>query len=79
MKSLLTFMLLTFTTLASAYTFLNPVRVQNLKINQSEADFGVSYSGPQLSGICGVEIRTNTDIKEVAKLITIGPELGIDP
>jgi hypothetical protein len=80
MKQLLTLLMLTFSTLSfSQIIFLESTDIQDLNLDQSEIEIGVSYPGAQLSGICGVEMRSESYIEDFAKLIKIETAWGIDP
>jgi hypothetical protein len=80
MKHLIGLLLLTFSTLSfSQAIFLESTDIQDLNLNKSEIEIGVSYPGPNLSGICGVEIRSSSYISDIKNLITIETALGIDP
>jgi hypothetical protein len=80
MKKLFTLLLLAFSTLSFSQTiFLESTDIQDLNLDQSEVEIGVLYPGLNLSGICGVEIRSSSYIVNVAKLIKIEAALGIDP
>lgn len=44
---------------------LSNVNTANLQVEESEIGLSVSYPGPSISGICGVEIRADNDNRDI--------------
>ncbi len=83
MKKLIAALLVSFSFAAFSQTqtiYLSELKMQDLKLDLAEVEIALSYPGPKLSGMCGVEIRSNYyDMKALHKLIKIEKALGVEP
>lgn len=69
---------------ANEVVYLSNTDIVSLDLNQSSLEVSVSYPGPSISGICGVEIRADSygrfePISNLLNAITIKEYSGITP